>query len=70
MVRCLGHRIGTDCSKTSSSPTGVNWSLWQLCYRCAQMLHPEYYLGKIRHGTGGKYLGDPICVSMVTADVS
>jgi len=43
------------CGFTSRNPNAVNWKLWQLCYPCALELHPEYYKGKPKHGTGGAW---------------
>ena len=45
LVKCLGNKLGnTGCSHRSRSPQKHdNWELWQLCYKCAKILHPEYY---------------------------
>ena len=51
MATCLGHRLGTGCTHRSrSTQKRDNWELWQLCYRCARKLHPEYYKNKKDHG--------------------
>ena len=51
MATCLGHRYGTGCQHRSrSTQKRDNWELWQLCYRCARKLHPEYYKDKKDHG--------------------
>jgi hypothetical protein len=28
----------------------VNWERWQLCHKCARLLHPEFYKDKKNHG--------------------
>ena len=51
LATCLGHRYGTGCTHRSrSTQKRDNWELWQLCYKCARKLHPEYYKGKKDHG--------------------
>ena len=51
MVTCLGHRFGTDCKHRSRNrQMRENWENWQLCYKCARILHPEFYEGKKNHG--------------------
>ncbi len=51
MATCLGHRLGTGCHHRSrSTQKRDNWELWQLCYKCARILHPQYYKEKKNHG--------------------
>lgn len=51
MVTCLGHKHGTACYHVTPDPQhSVNWEKWQLCYKCAIKLHPEYYYDKRDHG--------------------
>ena len=51
MTKCLGYRFGTGCMhSTLSTQKQENWDNWQLCYKCARKLHPEYYVGKNSHG--------------------
>ncbi len=51
MATCLGYRFGTGCHHRSrSTQKRDNWEFWQLCYRCARKLHPEYYKDKKDHG--------------------
>ena len=51
MATCLGHRYGTECyHRSRSTQKRDNWEKWQLCYKCARYLHPEYYKGKKNHG--------------------
>ena len=51
MATCLGHRFGTGCNHRSrSTQKRVNWENWQLCHKCARILHPEYYKDKKNHG--------------------
>ena len=51
MATCLGHRFGTECyHRSRSTQKRDNWELWQLCYKCARILHPEYYKDKKNHG--------------------
>ena len=51
MATCLGHRYGTGCNHRSRSPQKrVNWENWQLCHKCARILHPEFYKNKKNHG--------------------
>jgi len=28
----------------------VNWENWQLCHKCARILHPDFYKDKKNHG--------------------
>ena len=60
MATCLGHRYGTDCTHRSrSTQRRENWENWQLCHKCARILHPEFYKDKKNHGVRtvpeGKY---------------
>ncbi len=51
MATCLGHREGTDCHHRSrSTQKRENWENWQLCFKCARKLHPEFYKDKKNHG--------------------
>ena len=51
MAQCLGHRFGTGCyHRSRSTQMRDNWEKWQLCYKCARILHPKYYEGKNDHG--------------------
>lgn len=51
LATCLGYREGTGCKHRSrSTQKRENWEIWQLCYRCARKLHPEYYANKKDHG--------------------
>jgi len=48
---CLGHRYGTGCHHLSRcTQKRENWEKWQLCYKCARILHPECYKNKKHHG--------------------
>ena len=41
---CTGHLYGTGCQHRNRSKTPrINWDKWQLCHKCARILHPEYY---------------------------
>jgi len=60
MAQCLGHRFGTGClHRSRNTQMRDNWEKWQLCYRCARKLHPEFYKGEKNHGvktsTDGKF---------------
>ncbi len=51
MATCLGHRFGTGCyHRSRSTQKRTNWEQWQLCYRCARILHPEFYKDIKNHG--------------------
>ncbi len=51
MATCLGHRFGTGCHHRSrSTQKRDNWQKWQLCMKCARILHPKYYENKKNHG--------------------
>ncbi len=51
LAMCLGHRQGTGCYHRSRyTQKRVNWEKWQLCMKCARILHPEFYKGKKNHG--------------------
>jgi len=51
LATCLGHRFGTGCEHRSrSTQMRDNWEKWQLCYKCARLLHPKYYEDKRHHG--------------------
>ena len=51
MATCLGHKLGTGCHHRSrSTQKRVNWENWQLCHKCARILHPEFYKDKKNHG--------------------
>ena len=51
LATCLGHRFGTGCTHRSRSrQMRHNWNEWQLCYKCARKLHPEFYKNKKNHG--------------------
>lgn len=65
-MRCMGYKSNTGCKKISKNPYAHNWREWQLCFDCAVILHPEHYGGKPKHGTGGKYLSEPDCGSLIT----
>jgi len=48
---CLGHREGTGCyHRSRSTQKRDNWEKWQLCHKCARILHPEFYKNKKNHG--------------------
>jgi len=48
---CLGHRFGTGCyHRSRCTQKRVNWENWQLCHKCARILHPDFYKGKKNHG--------------------
>ncbi len=48
---CLGHRYGTDCyHRSRCTQKRVNWENWQLCHKCARILHPDFYKDKKNHG--------------------
>lgn len=60
MAQCLGHKEGTDCYHRSRyTQKRDNWENWQLCYKCARILHPEFYKNEKNHGvrtvTNGKF---------------
>lgn len=51
MATCLGHRYGTGCMyRSRNTQKRDNWEKWQLCYKCARILHPEFYEKKHNHG--------------------
>jgi len=51
MAQCMGHRYGTGCyHRSRSTQMRDNWENWQLCYKCARLLHPKYYKDKKDHG--------------------
>lgn len=51
MAMCLGHKEGTNCYHRSRyTQKRVNWVKWQLCHKCARILHPEFYKNKKNHG--------------------
>lgn len=51
LARCLGYREGTGCTHLSRyTQKRENWENWQLCHKCARILHPEYYKDKRNHG--------------------
>jgi len=51
LATCLGHRDGTGCfHRSRSTQKRVNWEKWQLCHKCARILHPEFYADKKNHG--------------------
>ncbi len=51
MAMCLGHRFGTECyHRSRCTQKRVNWEKWQLCHKCARLLHPEFYKDKKNHG--------------------
>ena len=51
LATCMGHREGTGCyHRSRSTQKRENWQNWQLCYKCARKLHPEYYKDKNNHG--------------------
>lgn len=54
------------CGDTCKAPVAPNWKLWQLCYKCAIELHPEYYKDKKKHGVGGTWMRDPTGIPMTT----
>lgn len=48
---CMGYRHGTGCRHRSrNTQKRENWENWQLCYKCARILHPDFYKGKKNHG--------------------
>ena len=60
MAQCLGYREGTDCYHRTRDPQKTdNWEKWQLCYKCARIIHPEFYKDEKKHGvktaTTGKF---------------
>lgn len=70
MAMCLGHRYGTGCKKVRRGASAENWThldengkRWQLCFSCANKLHPEYYVNLRHHGTGGTYMDAPSAIS-------
>ena len=72
MARCLGYRYGTGCQHRSrSTQRRENWEKWQLCYKCAKVLHPEYYKDKKDHGvrtvSGNQYSKLPFGISEMPA---
>jgi hypothetical protein len=47
MAQCLGHRYGTGCyHRSRTTRNRENWKNWQLCHKCARIIHPEYYANK------------------------
>ena len=64
-MKCLG-----GCGKTVRSSKAPNWKIFQMCYPCALENHPEFYEGKQRHGTGGKYLQPAQCIPMTTPKIN
>lgn len=51
MATCLGHKHGTGCfHRSRSTQKRENWQNWQLCMKCARILHPEFYKDKKNHG--------------------
>lgn len=61
----MGHRHGTGCKFISKNPYAFNWTEWQLCFACANIIHPEFYKDRPRRGTGGKYLKELTVRSMI-----
>jgi len=55
-LRCTGYRHGTGCKKITKNPYAHNWTVWQQCFECANIIHPEFYANRPKRGTGGKYL--------------
>lgn len=55
-MRCTGYRYNTGCKKITKNPYAHNWTEWQLCFDCANIVHPEFYKNRPKRGTGGKYL--------------
>jgi len=70
LATCLGHRFGTGCHHRSrSTQKRDNWEKWQLCMRCARLLHPNFYKNKKNHGVrpfredGKKYAKVPLVLA-------
>jgi hypothetical protein len=61
VLRCKG------CKKVYVNPQADNWSNWQLCYKCARVLHPEIYSTKLHHGTGTSKMNIKIEVNSLIA---
>jgi len=49
MARCR------NCLKTVKNPSAKNFQKHQLCYQCANKLHPKDYIKQKYHGVGYKY---------------
>lgn len=45
-----------SCGMVSRVPNAENWKEFTECYACAHKNHPEFYIGKRHHGTGGTYM--------------
>ena len=58
-----------SCGSSCRTPKAPNWKLWQLCYKCALVLHPDYYKDKHRHGTGGTWLNDLAYEPMIAPEI-
>ncbi len=57
------------CGKTCRTPKAENWKLWQLCFKCALIEHPEFYEGKHKHGVGGTWLEEATCYPMASPKI-
>lgn len=64
-MRCVGYRHGTGCKRITKNPYAYNWTEWQQCFECANILHPEFYADRPKRGTGGKYLKEGDSQSMI-----
>lgn len=64
-MRCQGYKYGTFCKKTTKNTDAPNWER-QLCYNCDNMINPELYKDKQKHGVGGTWMKTPDCSSMIT----
>lgn len=71
LATCLGHREGTGCyHRSRSTQRRVNWEKWQLCHKCARILHPKFYANKKNHGVrpvrgDGPYSKVPFGISVM-----
>ena len=66
MATCLGHKYGTGCFKRNRcTQKRLNWENWQLCHKCARILHPEHYKDKKNHGVNRVRGLDEITISLL-----
>ena len=61
----MGHRDGTGCKRITKNPYSENWTKWQLCFYCANILHADFYKDRPNRGVGGKYLKELDCQPMI-----
>jgi hypothetical protein len=44
------------------NPTGESWKLWQLCFKCGLIKHPQHYVDKGQHDHGIGLIEKPLVV--------